>query len=109
MNSPATALRRRARSATPGIPDRIAQAVRNSLNLPGLNVEARRGRERGCWQVRLKQGADRSEWLTLNAAAVGVIRKLALLPPMLLGQFRLAYDAIRPCGHSERSEETAVG
>jgi hypothetical protein len=73
----------------------IALAVRNSLNLPRLRVEARRGPERGAWQVRLQQGQERSEWLTLNAAAVAVIKKVSLLPPKLLGQFRLAYDAIR--------------
>ena len=73
---------------------RVAQAVRNSLNLPELQVEVRRGPERSCWQVCLQQGKERSEWLTVNVGAVAVIKKVTLLPPMLLGQFRLAYDAI---------------
>ena len=74
--------------------NQIAQAVRNSLNLPKLRVEARRGPERGSWQVRLKQGRESSDWLTLTAEDVAVIGKRNLLPPMLLGHFRLAYDAI---------------
>jgi hypothetical protein len=32
--------------------------------------------------------------LALDADALAVIGKLSLLPPMLLGHFRLAYDSI---------------
>ena len=85
---------------------RVAQAVRNSLNLPELQVQVRRGPERSCWQVRLRQGKERSEWLTMNAGAVAVIKKVTLLPPMLLGQFRLAYDAISNKGTEVRSAES---
>ena len=95
MKTLAAALRLAVKRRLPSMPDRVAQAVRNSLNLPKLKVEARRGPGRGSWQVRMKQGRECSAWLTLHAGAVEVIRKVALLPPMLHGQFRVAYDAIR--------------
>lgn len=94
MISPVPAPSRLARRRPAGLEARVAQAVRNSLNLPELHVQVRRGPERGCWQVRLKQDKERSEWLTMNAGVVAVIKKISLLPPMLLGQFRLAYDTI---------------
>ena len=100
MRSPAPAHRRLPRRGPLVVQDRIAQAVRNSLNLPKLRVEARRGLERGSWQVRLKLGKECSEWLTLNAGACAVIGKVSLLPPMLLGHFRLAYDSIVQTGKS---------
>ena len=81
---------------SPGqIQEQIAQAVRNSLNLPRLGVEVRRALEPGSWRVRLKRGRNASEWLTLPPPAVNVIKKVRLVPPRLLGQFRLAFDAIK--------------
>ncbi|HWP85329.1 MAG TPA: hypothetical protein VNN17_09080 [Terriglobia bacterium] len=73
----------------------LAQAVRNSLNLPHLRVLARPGREPGSWQVRVGNGSAQSEWITLPPGAVAVAKKVALLPPRLLGHFRLAYAALR--------------
>ena len=74
---------------------RLAKAVRNSLNLPRLGVEVRRSKLPGCWMVCLRRNRSRSEWLELDRASVAVARKVELLPPRLLGVFRLAYDAIK--------------
>jgi hypothetical protein len=79
---------------------KIAQAVRNSLNLPRLRVNARRGRASGNWMVSLQQGRFHSEWLELNPASVAIVKKVGLLPPILLGTFRLAYDALSKDGKS---------
>src|SRR5438477_12053264 len=94
ISSPDTA---RGRSAG-SLETSVAQAVRNSLNLPRLRVEVRRSTARhntaGCWMVSLKQRGSRSEWLELDTTAIAVARKVGLLPPRLLGMFRLAYDAM---------------
>ena len=89
-----TAIKASPKRRPPGVELRLTQAVRNSLNLPELQVQVRRSRERGCWLVCLRQGRAQSDWLTLDASAVAIIRKIALLPPRLLGHFRLAYDEI---------------
>lgn len=117
MNSTTSRRSRTARRAARNTGDRVAQAVRNSLNLSDLRVRVRRGPERGCWQAQLQLGPGRSEWLGLNPAAVAVIKKITLLPPRLLGKFRLAYDSLktsqsrdagrRNSAHSERRERTA--
>jgi hypothetical protein len=87
---PATA---RARSGA--LEAQVVQAVRNSLNLPRLQVQVRRGNESGCRLVCLKQGRSHSEWLELNSASIAIVRKVGLLPPRLLGVFRLAYDGLQ--------------
>ena len=70
-------------------------SVRKSLNLPRLRVGVRRGRDRSSWSVCLESGRSHSEWITLDARSVAVIKKVGLLPPMHLGTFRLAYDAMQ--------------
>jgi hypothetical protein len=87
--------RSRPANASGLIADRLARAVRHALNLPRLRVEARRSAALKRWQVRLGSGARRSEWIGLDAGATAVMLKLGLLPPKLLGTFRLAYDSIR--------------
>jgi hypothetical protein len=76
----------------------LAQAVRNSLNLPTLTVRARYSEARGVWLVRLVNGSASSEWLELDAKAVAVAASVGVLPPRLLGIFRLAYDALKNAG-----------
>jgi hypothetical protein len=79
--------------------ERLAQAVRNSLNLPRLRVRVRHNkahnRAHRAWSFRLEQGRASSEWLDLNAGAVAVMKKVGLLPPLHLGVFRLAYAALQ--------------
>lgn len=94
LSSPAVGVIPPARS-TSRLESQVIRAVRRSLNLPRLRVAARPGPERGCWQVCLSRGGRCSSWLTLPPSAVAVIRKVELLPPRLLGVFRLAYDALQ--------------
>ena len=89
-----TAIKVSPKRRPPAVELRLTQAVRNSLNLPELQVQVRRSRERGSWRVCLRQGRAQSAWLALDSGAVAVIKKIGLLPPRLLGHFRLAYDGI---------------
>ena len=74
---------------------RLAQAVRNSLNLPRLRVRVRRNPARRSWSFCLEQGRAHSEWMELDARSAAVMKKVGLLPPIHLGLFRLAYDALQ--------------
>ena len=69
--------------------------MRNSLNLPGLAVRVRPSLQRGTWRVCLEKAGKASDWLMLNPSAVAVTEKVSLLPPRLLGIFRLAYDSLQ--------------
>ena len=75
--------------------EKMAQAVRNSLNLPRLQVLVRRNPSRKTWSFRLKRGRAISDWLELDAGSVAVMKKVGLLPPLHLGTFRLAYDELK--------------
>jgi len=79
----------------PGVEDQLARAVRNSLNLPRLRMDARRSGALKCWQVRLRRGVRASDWISLDAQTAAVMTKLGLVPPRHLGTFRLAYDSIK--------------
>jgi hypothetical protein len=78
-----------------GIERQIVQAIRNSLNLPTLAVRARPSKARGVWLVRLVSGGRTTGWLELDMKAVAVAAAVGLLPPRLLGIFRLAYDSLK--------------
>ncbi len=85
-----TASRRSAKPETA-----LAQAVRNSLNLPGLKVDVRRVRTRRAWRFRLHKGTVASGWIELNDAAARIMQDLAILPALYLGTFRVAYQELR--------------
>ena len=74
---------------------RLAQAVRGSLNLPDLQVAVKRNQSRRSWSVRLKENGNFSDWLELDSGSVNVIKKIGLLPAIHLGIFRIAYDLLR--------------
>jgi hypothetical protein len=82
--------------------DKLAQAVRNSLNLPRLRVRVRQNKSRRTWSFRLEHRYASSEWLELNASAVAIMKKVGLLPPLHLGIFRLAYAALHSEDHATR-------
>ena len=73
---------------------KLAQAVRNSLNLPRLRVRVGRSKPRRSWRIRLEQGRTRSPWVELDSRAVAVMKKVGLVPPLHLGTLRLAYAAL---------------
>jgi len=73
----------------------LAQAVRNSLNLPELKVDVRRAKTRKAWRFRLHKGPAVSGWIELNDDAARIMRELALLPALYLGAFRVAYQELR--------------
>ena len=79
----------------PSMKDKLAQAVRNSLNLPRLRVQVRQNKSRRTWSFRLEHRHASSEWLELNAGAVAIMKQVELLPPSHLGVFRLAYAALQ--------------
>ena len=82
----------------------LAQAVRNSLNLPNLNVTVRRNRTRGTWSFRLHKNGTSSEWLELDAGAIEIMRQLGLLPALHLGTFRVAYMELRRATEANESK-----
>jgi hypothetical protein len=45
--------------------------------------------------VRLVQNENSSDWVELDLRATAVAASVGVLPPRLLGAFRLAYDSIR--------------
>ena len=73
----------------------LAQAVRNSLNLPKLKVDVRRITARRAWGFRLHKDSVCSNWIELNAADARIIQELAILPAIRLGTFRVAYQELR--------------
>lgn len=73
----------------------LAQAVRNSLNLPDLRVSVRRNRTRRTWSFRLHKDSVASGWIELDAGAIEIMKKLGLLPALHLGTFRVAYQELR--------------
>ena len=75
--------------------EKLARAVRNSLNLPSLRVRVRQNRGRKSWSVRLYKEGAISDWLELNAESMGIVKKIGLLPAIHLGMFRLAYAALQ--------------
>jgi len=86
----------------PSMKDKLAQAVRNSLNLPRLRVRMRQNKSRRTWLFQLQHRHAGSEWLELNAGAVAIMKKVGLLPPLYLGIFRLAYAALHSEDHATR-------
>ena len=81
---------------------KLAQAVRNSLNLPGLRVAVRQNKSRRSWSFRLKENGDCSDWLELDAGSVEVMKKIGLLPAIHLGIFRITYDLLQRAGGRKR-------
>jgi hypothetical protein len=80
----------------------LAQAVRNSLNLPDLKVDVRRIKSHNAWGFRLHKGSAASGWIELNDDAARIMEELALLPALYLGTFRVAYQELRELtGRSE--------
>ncbi|OFV90694.1 MAG: hypothetical protein A3H28_11285 [Acidobacteria bacterium RIFCSPLOWO2_02_FULL_61_28] len=73
----------------------LAQAVRNSLNLPDLKLDVRRNKVRRTWSFRLHKDAASSGWIELDAGATEIMKTLALLPALHLGTFRVAYQELR--------------
>ena len=73
----------------------LAQAVRNSLNLPDLHVSVRRNKTRQTWSFRLHKDSASSGWIELNAGAIEIMKKLGLLPALHLGTFRVSYQELR--------------
>ena len=82
----------------------LAQAVRNSLNLPDLKVDVRRIKTRRAWRFRVHKDAVCSGWIELNDGAAAIMKKLGLLPALHLGTFRVAYQELRVL--TEASEQT---
>ena len=73
----------------------LAQAVRNSLNLPDLQVSVRRSKTHRTWSFRLHKDSASSGWIELDAGAIAIMKKLGLLPALHLGTFRVAYQELR--------------
>ncbi len=73
----------------------LAQAVRNSLNLPQLKVDVRRTKTRRAWRFRLHKDSVASGWIELNDGAARIMQDLAILPALYLGTFRVAYQELR--------------
>ena len=73
----------------------LAQAVRNSLNLPELEVTVRRNKRRNTWSFRLHKDRLASDWLELDAGAAEIMKNLGILPALHLGTFRVAYQELR--------------
>jgi hypothetical protein len=73
----------------------LAQAVRNSLNLPKLKVDVRQIKARKAWRIRLHKDSICSNWIELNEGDARIMRELAILPAIRLGIFRVAYQELR--------------
>ena len=82
-------------SRTPKPETALAQAVRNSLNLPKLKVDVRRITARRAWGFRLHKDSASSKWIELNATDARIMQELAILPAIRLGTFRVAYQELR--------------
>jgi len=81
--------------------EKLAQAVRNSLNLPRLRVSVRRHRLRRSWSFCLHKERACSDWLELDSSSIEIMEKLGLLPALHLGTFRIAYAALRQATEGE--------
>ena len=84
-----------ASSRTTKLATALAQAVRNSLNLPELKVDVRRIKTRRAWRFRVHKDAMCSGWIELDDGAAAIMKKLGLLPALHLGTFRVAYQELR--------------
>jgi hypothetical protein len=73
----------------------LAQAVRNSLNLPQLKVDVRRIAKRRAWCFRLHKDSASSGWIELDDGAAAIMKQLGILPALHLGTFRVAYQELR--------------
>jgi hypothetical protein len=73
----------------------LAQAVRNSLNLPQLKVDVRRIKTRRAWRFCLHKDSVCSGWIELNDDDAAIMKQLGLLPALHLGTFRVAYQELR--------------
>ena len=80
----------------------LAQAVRNSLNLPRLRISVRRKRASRAWSVCLHKNRKSSQWLALDDGSVKIIQKVGLLPALQLGTFRVAYQLLCRAAGAER-------
>ena len=89
----------------------IAAAVRRSLNMPRLRVEARRVRSSTCdgWRVTLHERRRASEAVLLDAPAIAVIKKIGLVPPEYHGDLRIALAGIREDWRGYRSTRAPAG
>ena len=83
----------------------LAQAVRNSLNLPKLKVDVRRIKTRKAWRFRLHKDAICSGWIELNDGDARIMRELAILPAIRLGTFRVAYQELRELTETKGQEQ----
>ena len=79
----------------------LAAAVRKSLNLPRLKVSVRRSGAQ--WLFRLHYQGGASEWMELAGDDIRVMKQLGLLPALQLGNFRVAFAALRRA--SEKKEQ----
>ena len=75
--------------------EKLAQAVRNSLNLPDLKVSVRSGKPRRTWRSRLHHEGASSDWLELDGESIRIMKEVGVLPALHLGTFRVAYAALR--------------
>jgi len=75
--------------------ERLALAVRNSLNLPDLKVSVRPGKSHGSRRFRLRHESASSDWLELDAESIRIMKEVGLLPALHLGTFRVAYAQLR--------------
>ena len=88
--------------------DKLAMAVRNSLNLPNLEVSVRRSKSHPSWRFRLHKDGVSSELLELDADCIRVMKEIGLLPALHLGTFRVAYAALRRATEGARRQELGV-
>ena len=79
----------------PDLKSALAQAVRNSLNLPKLKVDVRQIRTRKAWRFRLHKDSVCSSWIELNNSDAHIMQELSILPAIRLGIFRVAYQELR--------------
>jgi hypothetical protein len=84
--------------------EKLALAVRNSLNLPELKVSVRSGKSHRNWGFRLHHEGASSDWLELDAESIRIMKEVGLLPALHLGTFRVAYAALRRA-REERSRK----
>ena len=87
--------------------EKLAQAVRNSLNLPRLRVSVRRNPLSRTWGFCLHKNRKSSDWLALDAGSIAIMKQFGLLPALHLGTFRVAYDLLRRATESEGKQKSA--
>ena len=86
--------------------DKLALAVRNSLNLPDLEVSVRRSKSHPSWRFCLHKDGVSSEWLELDTDSIRVMKEIGLLPALHLGTFRVAYAALRRLAEGVQSRKS---